>query len=592
MTSLIEDYAMIGDCKTAALVSRTGSIDWLCLPRFDSPACFSSLIGMDEHGAWRIAPSAQIKESHRRYLDGSLILMTEFRTSSGRVEVIDFMPIVDVGSYVIRIVRGVAGRVGMQCSILPRFGYGEAVPWIERPDKQTAVFVSGPDMLILRSDIPLDGEDRSVKAEFTIGSGETISFILTYGASYLDPPWRVQADDELDRTQRFWSKWSSHSADAGRWSAAVKRSLVTLKGLTYAPSGGIVAAATTSLPEMIGGSRNWDYRYCWIRDAAFTLFAFLRAGHHEEAHSFRDWLLRAVAGKPEQMQIMYGVGGERNLDESELPWLPGYEKSSPVRIGNDAAVQAQLDIYGEVFAALTFAMDGGFAPVERSPKLRRVILEHLEKVWSNPDNGIWEIRGSLQHFTFSKVMAWVAFDRAANHAGLTPDEGERTHYRKMAARIHAEVCERAFNIRLGCFTQAYGSPHMDAALLLLPIVGFVSASDERMLNTVAEIERRLLRGGFVSRYDTDTNIDGLPPGEGVFLPCSFWLVENYALQHRFGDAEKLFDRLLSVANDVGLLAEEYDPKAKRLLGNFPQALSHVAMVNAAFALIRARQGVR
>jgi GH15 family glucan-1,4-alpha-glucosidase len=588
--SRIEDYAMIGDCRTAALVSRQGSIDWLCLPRFDSPACFSSLIGNDEHGFWRIAPRDACGQIQRRYLDATLVVATEFTTSSGRIEVLDFMPTGQSGSHVARVVRGLAGRVKMLCSISVRFGYGEVEPWAGMPDSHTAIFVAGPDMLVLRSDVPLDGDDQKVTAEFAVQHGETVAFVLSYGASHLDQPARIQVDDELAKTKHFWSKWSSRSATADRWTDIVSRSLVTLKGLTYAPSGGIVAAPTTSLPEAIGGSRNWDYRYCWIRDAAFTLFAFLRAGHHDEARSFRDWLLRAIAGNPEQMQIMYGVGGERKLDESEISWLPGYEESVPVRIGNAAASQGQLDIYGELFGALTLALDGGLNPLNQSAKLRRRILAHLEKVWSRPDNGIWEIRGRLQHFTLSKVMAWVAFDRAAQHEGLTGDKQERARYREFADRIHAEVCERGFNAKRGCFTQAYGSSQMDAGLLLLPIVGFLPASDERMRNTVAEIERRLVRGRLVLRYDTKSNVDGLSSGEGVFLPCSFWLVENYVLQNRLNDAEKLFDHLVSLANDVGLLAEEYDPKAKRLVGNFPQALSHVALVNAAFALSAAKRG--
>jgi GH15 family glucan-1,4-alpha-glucosidase len=580
---------MIGDCRTAALVSISGSIDWLCLPRFDSPSCFSSLIGTQDHGFWQIAPTAQAERVTRRYIDGSLVVATEFQTRQGRAEIVDFMPTGHHGSHVVRMVRGLAGRVKMRCSLLVRFGYGEVVPWAEKPDDNTVLFISGPDMLVLRSSVPLDAQDRLARGTFALEKGEEASFVLSYGQSYLEPPAEIHANEELRATTRFWMDWSDRCAAADRWTDAIKRSLITLKGLSYGPSGGIVAAATTSLPEMLGSTRNWDYRYCWIRDAAFTLLAFLRAGHYDEAHSFRDWLLRAVAGSPEELQIMYGVAGERKLQETEIPWLPGYENSAPVRVGNAAATQYQLDIYGELFDALTLASKSGLTPVDRSPKLRHIILEHLQQVWREPDSGMWEIRGDPQHFTLSKVMAWVAFDRAAALEGLTPDERDRAHYRSIADEIHADICEQGVDPARGCFTQAYGSPHMDAGLLLLAPVGFLPASDERIIRTIEEVERRLLRDGLVIRYETETNIDGLPPGEGAFLACSFWLVESYVLQNRLRDAEELFDRLVGLANDVGLLAEEYDPRARRFLGNFPQALSHVALVNSGFALARAKQ---
>ncbi|MFG1428861.1 glycoside hydrolase family 15 protein [Roseixanthobacter glucoisosaccharinicivorans] len=589
MTHRIEDYAMIGDCRTAALVSTSGSIDWLCLPRFDSPSCFSSLIGTQDHGFWQIAPTAQTQRVSRRYLDGSLVVATEFRTKQGRVELVDFMPIGHRGSHVVRIVRGLAGRVKMGCSVMVRFGYGEVVPWAEKPDDNTVWFISGPDMLVLRSSVPLEAHDQLASGTFTLAKGDEASFVLSYGQSYSEPPGAIGADAELRTTTEFWTEWSDRCAAADRWTDAVKRSLITLKGLSYGPSGGIVAAATTSLPEMLGSTRNWDYRYCWIRDAAFTLLAFLRAGHYDEAHSFRDWLLRAVAGSPQELQIMYGVAGERKLQEAEIPWLPGYENSAPVRVGNAAATQYQLDIYGELFDALTLAARSGLTPVDRSPKLRHIILEHLQQVWKEPDSGMWEVRGEPQHFTLSKVMAWVAFDRAAAHEGLTPDEQDRSHYRRIADEIHADICSRGIDPERGCFTQAYGSGHMDAGLLLLAPVGFLPASDERVLRTIEEVERRLLRDGLIIRYETETDIDGLPPGEGAFLACSFWLVENYVLQDRLKDAEKIFDRLVGLANDVGLLAEEYDPHEKRFLGNFPQALSHVALVNSGFALARAKR---
>ncbi|MDX3807630.1 MAG: glycoside hydrolase family 15 protein [Bosea sp. (in: a-proteobacteria)] len=589
MTNRIEDYAMIGDCRTAALVSKSGSIDWLCLPRFDSPSCLSRLIGTREHGSWRIAPTGRIERARRRYIDGSLIVTTEFKAKQGRVEIIDFMPIGQPTSHVVRIVRGLAGRVEMFCAISPRFGYGEVVPWAEKLNPNAVMFISGPDMLVLRSKVPLEAEDKGAKGTFSVKKGEEVSFVLSYGLSYLEPPGAILANDELRLTTEFWREWSDRCAPAGRWTEPVRRSLITLKGLSYAPSGGIVAAATTSLPEKLGSSRNWDYRYCWIRDAAFTLLAFLRSGHYDEAHDFRDWLLRAVAGSPEELQIMYGVAGERKLQEAEIPWLPGYENSAPVRVGNAAATQYQLDIYGELFDALTLATQNGLAPVDRSPKLRRIILEHLEKVWKTPDSGIWEVRGDPQHFTLSKVMAWVAFDRVAMSGRLTPDDRDRAHFRRIADEIHADVCEHGVDPERGCFTQSYGSPHLDAGLLLLAPVGFLPPSDRRIIRTIDEVERRLVRDGLVIRYETETHIDGLPPGEGAFLACSFWLVENYVLQERLQDADRLLDRLVGLANDVGLLAEEYDPLAKRFLGNFPQALSHVALVISAFALVRAEQ---
>jgi GH15 family glucan-1,4-alpha-glucosidase len=582
--SRIEDYAMIGDCQTAALVGLNGSIDWLCLPRFDSPSCFTSLLGSEEHGRWCVAPSEPITKTHRRYSDGSLILITEFDTDSGSVELTDFMPMKQTGSHVIRRVRGLRGTVKMQFNLTVRFGYGGSVPWAERIDANQLAFVAGPDILVLHSPVALQGEDKSTSAEFTVGENECVDFVLSYTASHLELPKTLDVPAVFQETKSFWTTWSDRCPDLGRWTEATKRSLITLKGLSYLPTGGIVAAATTSLPEQIGGTRNWDYRYCWVRDSAFTLLAFLHAGYTEEAHSFRDWLLRAVAGSPDQMQIMYGVGGERRLDEIEAPWLPGYEGSVPVRIGNEAATQSQLDIFGELSDALSLAMKGGLTPVARSAKLGRLILEHLENLWVEPDAGIWEVRGAPQHFTFSKVMAWVAFDRAAGNEPLIADPSDRSRYRALADTIHASVCTHGIDPKRNCFTQAYGVKHMDASLLLLPMVGFLPADDARIRNTVAEIERRLLVNGLLLRYETSTGIDGLPPGEGAFLACSFWLVDNFILQGRLKEAEALFSRLLSLRNDVGLLAEQYDPTSKRQLGNFPQAFSHVAMVNVGFAL--------
>jgi GH15 family glucan-1,4-alpha-glucosidase len=590
VTSRIEDYAMIGDCKTAALVGLDGSIDWLCLPRFDSASCFGSLVGTEEHGVWRLAPVDKVRRVSRSYLDGSLILRTEFETNTGKVQLTDFMPINQEGSHVVRLVRGLRGTVKFRLKLVVRFGYGITVPWADQLDPRTLVLIAGPDMLVLRSAIDLDGEDKQTTGDFAVSKDDCFPFVLSYGLSHLEHPPALDVDDVYRETKTFWTEWSGRCTEAGRWTAAAKRSLITLKGLSYLPTGGIAAAVTTSLPEQIGGGRNWDYRYCWLRDAAFALLAFHNAGYSEEVLSFRDWLLRAVAGNPEQIQIMYGVGGERRLDETELPWLPGYEGSAPVRIGNAAAKQSQLDVFGELLDAVTLAMKGGLAPVRRSPKLRSVILDHLEQIWTEPDCGIWEIRGRAQHFTLSKVMAWVAFDRAARSDRVTEDKADREHYRAIADEIHADICKNAVDRQRNCFTQAYGVHHMDAGLLLIAIVGFLPPDDERIRNTVTEIERRLLVDGLVLRYETESGIDALPPGEGAFLACSFWLVDNYILQSRPEDAEALFDRLVGLSNDVGLLAEEYDPVAKRHLGNFPQALSHTAMVNSAFALARARNG--
>jgi GH15 family glucan-1,4-alpha-glucosidase len=589
MASRIEDYAMIGDCHTAALVGADGSLDWLCLPRFDSPACFAALLGGEENGLWRITPTGNVTATRRAYVDGSLVLETEFTTETGCVRLTDFMPVGQGGRHVVRIVRGLSGSCEMRLLLVVRFGYGIIVPWAEQHDQDRLVFVAGPDMLVLRSPIPLDGGDEQTTATFEVREGESFPFVLSYGLSHQDHPTAFGIKTAYNTTLGFWTSWSDQCAEAGRWTQAVKRSLITLKALTYQPTGGIAAAATTSLPEKIGGARNWDYRYCWLRDAAFAVLAFLRAGYSEEAHSFRDWLLRAVAGSPRQIQIMYGLSGERRLDEYEAPWLTGYEASAPVRIGNAAVTQSQLDVFGELFEALALAVQGGLAPVQRSPELRRVILEHLEKIWSQPDSGIWEVRGEPRQFTHSKVMAWVAFDRAAHSEPMSPDAAERSHYRAVADRIHADVCEKGIDPKRNCFVQAYGSDQMDAGLLLLALVGFLPPDDVRIRNTVAEVERRLVQNRLVLRYETASEIDGLAPGEGSFLACSFWLVENYVLQGRSADAERLFGDLVGLGNDVGLLSEEYDVADKRMLGNFPQALSHMALVNAAYALAGAHR---
>src|SRR5215467_4950745 len=586
MALRIEEYALIGDCKTAALVGRDGSINWLCWPRFDSAACFAALLGEADNGRWLIAPQHPPLGVMRRYRPGTLILETEFQTETGRAAIIDFMPPAD-GADVVRIVIGRSGRVAFQTELAARFNYGETVPWVNRLDEATTSAIAGPERLILRSPVALYGEDLKTVGEFTVEAGQSVPFVLSYGPSFEDPPPAIDPFNALERTEAFWRQWSDRCADVGPWTDAVKRSLITLKALTYAPTGGIVAAATTSLPEHLGGVRNWDYRYCWLRDATYTLLAFMNLGYYEEAKAWRDWLLRAIAGSPRQTQIMYGVGGERWLPEQIVPWLPGYENSAPVRIGNDASQQLQLDVFGEIADAMFQALKAGMAPSERGQALRPVVLDYLAIAWRQPDEGIWEVRGGRQHFVHSKVMAWVAFDRAANEleARAFHESGQR--WREIANEIHAEVCERGFDRDLDSFVQAYGSKQLDANLLLIPLVGFLPPEDPRVRGTLRAIEDRLLiNGEFVLRYETERADDGLPAGEGAFLACSFWLVDNYILQGRYAEARKLFARLLSRCNDVGLLAEELDPLTGRMLGNFPQAYSQVGLINCALSLSR------
>jgi GH15 family glucan-1,4-alpha-glucosidase len=588
----IEDYALIGDCMTAALVGRDGSIDWLCLPRFDSDACFAALLGEPDHGRWLMAPSDPTTSVERRYQDGSLVLATRFATAEGAVELVDFMRPQHAPPHLVRLVRGLRGRVAMHTEFVLRFGCGAAMPWVERLVEGDGLSaVAGPDMVVLRTPVPLRGRNFRTVGEFAVAAGETVPFMLSYGPSHLAPPPPFDPEHALRDTEAFWRRWSRRCASAGAWTDIVKRSLVVLKALTYAPTGGIVAAPTTSLPEEIGGPRNWDYRYCWLRDASFTLLALMHAGYYDEARAWRDWLFRAVAGSPGQLQIMYGIGGERRLMEWEAPWLPGYAGSRPVRIGNAAVDQTQLDVFGEMLDALYLAYDHGLPPVPRGNAIGRAILDHLAKIWDQPDEGIWEVRGPPQHFTHSKALAWVAFDRAvrlaerdANGAGARAVE----RWRRLRDAIHADICAKAFDPELGSFVQAYGSKALDASVLLLPLVGFLPPDDPRIVGTVAAIERHLVADGFVLRYDTTAGIDGLPAGEGAFLPCSFWLADNLVLQGRIGEADALFRRLVALANDVGLLAEEYDPRAKRQLGNFPQAFSHVALVNTAFNLTRSQ----
>jgi GH15 family glucan-1,4-alpha-glucosidase len=545
------------------------------------------LLGTAENGRWLIEPVESAAKVTRRYLDGSLVLVTTFETAAGAVELVDFMPPRDGIADLIRLVRGLRGQVEMRAEFILRFDYGSIVPWVERlEDGHGLRAIAGPDMAVLRTPVTLDNRDFKTVAAFTVGEGEVVPFVLSYGPSQLPMPREPDAEDALRDTEKFWQDWSDRCARAGPWTEAVKRSLTVLKGLTYAPTGGIVAAPTTSLPEHPGGVRNWDYRYCWLRDATFTLLALGAAGYDQEARDWRDWLLRAVAGSPDQLQIMYGLGGERRLPEWEIPWLSGFEGARPVRIGNAAATQLQLDVYGEIADAMFQARTHGLPPADRWTAIGREFLDHLETVWRAPDEGIWEVRGPRQHFTYSKVMAWVAFDRAVKSVSDFGAAGPIDRWAAVRDEIHADVCHNGFDGELGSFVQAYGSTTLDASLLLLPIVGFLPSADPRILGTVQAIERDLLVDGVIYRYDTKKMLDGLPVGESAFLACSFWFVDNLILQGRIAEARVMFDRLLGLRNDVGLLAEEYDPNTRRQMGNFPQAFSHVALVNTAYNLIR------
>jgi GH15 family glucan-1,4-alpha-glucosidase len=581
----IEDYALIGDLQTAALVERGGSVDWLCFPRFDSAACFAALVGTPENGRWLLAPAGDATPS-RRYLHDTLVLETTWKTPEGVVRVFDFMPPRGQAPDIVRIVEGVEGTVRMRSELVIRFGYGDVVPWVTHiGDARNAV--AGPDALCFRTPAATRGEKMQTISEITIEEGQRVPFVLTWYPSHEDPPARIDAEIALAETEIFWRDWNARARldVPAEWRDVLQRSLMVLKALTYAPTGGIVAAPTTSLPEWIGGVRNWDYRYCWLRDATLTLLALLHADYVDEARDWRRWLLRAVAGDPADIQIMYGVAGERRLPEFELPWLPGYEGSAPVRIGNAASEQLQVDVFGEVMDALYQARAHGLAKEGHAWQLQRALLDHLERTWSEPDEGIWEIRGERRHFVHSKVMAWVAFDRAVRTVEDQGLEGPVGRWRELRERIHTEVCEYGFDESIGSFVQSYGSTELDASLLLIPLVGFLPADDERVQGTVEAIERDLLHDGLVQRYRTRAGVDGLPAGEGVFLPCSFWLVDCYELLGRHEEAHALLERLVALANDVGLLAEEYDPRAKRLLGNFPQAFTHLALVNSAFNVL-------
>jgi len=579
----IEDYAVIGDCRTTALVCRDGSIDWLCVPRFDSAACFTALLGDKSNGRWLVQPAGKITKTSRQYRGESLILETHFTTSTGKVRVIDFMPPDSPNCSIVRLVECLEGRVAMRTELAIRFDYGVTIPWVSRRDSRTMTAVAGPHMLTFRTPAEVKGENMHSVAEFTLRKGESMPFVLAYSESFQPLPLSVDAHISLEETERYWRRWSGICKVKGKWRNAIMRSLLTLKSLSYAPTGGIVAAATTSLPEKIGGTRNWDYRFCWLRDATFILLAFLNAGYSEEATVWLNWLLKVIAGAPEQLQTIYNVMGEKRLDELELPLLPGYENSRPVRIGNAAYTQLQIDIYGELADVVAQARAGGLPLSPRSTELRSVFMKHLEKTWRLPDEGIWEIRGAPQHFVHSKVMAWVAFDRASKEPDSTARQ--KAHWRKVARQIHDHVCKNGVDKKRGCFVQAYGSQQMDASLLLLPLVGFLPCSDKRIKATVREIEKRLVRKGLVRRYETVTGVDGLPPGEGAFLACSFWLADNYNLMGRRKEALRLFGRLKRLANDLGLYAEEYDTEDRRMLGNFPQAFSHVALINTALNLM-------
>ncbi len=580
----IEEYGLIGDCASCALVGSNGSIDWLCWPRFDSAACIAALVGSEENGRWLLAPSDEAT-STRSYRDSGIVLETVFRTATGSVAVIDFMPMNCPSPSIVRIVEGRSGTVAMMQELLLRFDYGTSVPWVTRlPDNAGITAIAGPALVVLRTEVPLDGEDMKTVSRFTVAEGERFSFVLSYGASHLPVPAAFDVEEALRRTLDHWQDWAGRCAYAGPYEAVVKRSLVTLKALTYAETGGIVAAPTTSLPEQIGGARNWDYRFCWLRDATLTLMAMMAGGYYDEAQSWRDWLHRSVAGSPEQLQIMYGIGGERQLMEWEVPWLVGYEGSVPVRVGNAAAGQLQLDVYGEVISALHLSRRENLRQASHGWSLQVGLLTHLESIWKEPDEGMWEVRGGRRQFTVSKAFCWMAFDRSIKDVEAYGLPGPVERWRSVRDEIHETICREGFSQAKNSFTQAFGADALDAGLLLLPVIGFLPADDPRIVSTVAAVERELLVDGFVLRYRTDETADGLAGDEGAFLACSFWLVDSYVMLGRHAEAKALFERLVGLSNDLGLLAEEYDPHRKRQVGNFPQAFSHVALVSAAVHL--------
>jgi GH15 family glucan-1,4-alpha-glucosidase len=586
MASLIEDYALIGDCHTAALVARDGSIDWLCLPRFDSGACFAALLGTEENGRWVLHPAGNVRAMQRRYRPGTLVLETDYETEDGAVTVIDSMPPRSREPDLARIVVGRRGQVRMRMQLIVRFDYGSIVPWVRRTSTGMCA-VAGPDTLVLRTPVELHGEKLTTVAEFTVSEREKVPFILLWHPSHEKTPEIDDAEDIIEHADTWWREWSNRCTYDGPWRDAVLRSLITLKSLTYAPTGGIVAAPTTSLPEQLGGTRNWDYRYCWVRDATFTLYALILCGYIDEACAWREWLVRAVAGKPSELSIMYGLAGERRLTEIELGWLAGYENSSPVRTGNAAHRQFQLDVYGEVMDALHLGRRAGLNTDENAWRVQQALMDFLESAWKEPDEGIWEVRGPRRQFTHSKIMAWVAVDRTIKTLERLKPRQPLDRWRKLRDRIHDEVCTLGYDRERNSFVQFYGSKELDASLLMIPLVGFLPPDDPRVRGTVEAVERDLTRDGFVARYEPKKEIDGLPPGEGVFLPCTFWLADNLALLGRYEEARKLFERLLELRNDVGLLSEEYDISKHRFLGNFPQAFTHVSLINTAINLSRA-----
>ena len=584
MPSRIEDYALLGDGLTAALVGRDGSVDWLCLPRFDSPACFSSLLGDENNGRWKIAPRGEITSTTRRYRGDSLILETEFTTPTGKVRLIDFMPPRGEAPDLIRIVEGVEGRVDLDLELILRFDYGSIVPWVTRHDHGLTA-IAGPDMIRLTSEIPIHGEHFKTGGHFSVEAGQRIPFVMTWYPSWNQQPKAVVADEALRNTEAFWAEWASKCTYRGPHRDTVLRSLITLKGLIYTPTGGMVAAPTTSLPEELGGVRNWDYRFCWVRDSTFTLYALANAGYLDEARAWRLWLHRAVAGTPDTLQIMYGIDGMRRLPEAELPWLGGYEGAKPVRTGNAAAQQFQLDVYGELASTMYECRKAGLEPDGDVWSMAVLLHERLETLWREPDEGIWEVRGPRRQFTHSKIMAWVAFDRAVKAIEENHLEGPLDRWRAVRDEIHAEVCREGYNPKKQAFVQYYGSDQLDASLLMICAVGFLPASDPRVRSTVEAIERELTGDdGLVARYAPEKDVDGLPPGEGKFLPCSFWMVDILKALGRVDDANRLLEKLIGMGNDVGLLSEEYDSKAGRMTGNFPQAFSHLAMLHSIFTV--------
>ncbi|MEN3286057.1 MAG: hypothetical protein V7634_357 [Bradyrhizobium sp.] len=591
MSSKIEDYGLIGDCETAALVGRDGSIDWLCWPSFDSDACFAALLGDREHGRWLMAPKGEITASSRRYRGDTLILETRFKTAGGIVELIDFMPPRGNASDIVRLVRGVEGAVAIRMELVIRFGFGVDIPWVRRSDDGSALLmVCGPDMTVLRTPVETRGENLTTIAEFEVRAGETVPFVLTYGPSHLPMPAAIDPELALKETKAFWDDWSSRCICKGENRDLVMRSLITLKALTFAPTGGIVAAPTTSLPEKLGGARNWDYRYCWLRDATFTLLALMNSGYTEEALAWHNWLLRAVAGAPIHMQIMYGIKGERRLLEWEADWLPGYEGARPVRIGNAAHAQLQLDVYGELIDAFHQARMTKLKLNDGTWAIECAVLDHLAEIWEKPDHGIWERRGAGRHYVFSKVMTWVAFDRAIKSAVKFGLDAPLERWRSLRATIHRDVCERGFDTELNTFVESYGAKLLDASLLLLPAVGFLPPTDPRISSTIAAIERHMIRDGFVLRHDPrEARDDEFEPIEGAFLACTLWLADAHVLAGDIARAEVLFKRVVAISNDLGLLAEEYDTGAGRQTGNFPQALTHIALINTAQNLCDAKR---